>query len=107
MHNWPNWHKSYPFNDFYINKFSTNEPGVFYIFKYENNEIIFIGYAQNLKAQLLKVYEGSVDSLNEVINKGERLGFSFFKAQNPERFYYQVLESFNKLYKKLPKCQGS
>lgn len=107
MHNWPNWHKKYPFNDFYINKFSPNAPGVFYIYKIENNEIVYFGYSENIRDELLRVYEGKVDCINEIINSGERLGFSYFKAEHPKRFYYQVLESFNKLYKVFPRCQGS
>jgi len=105
MHKWPDWHNKYPFNDFYIYKFAPSEPGVFYIFNYENFEILYFGYSENIKEKLLNLYENPNNCLNKVILKGSRLGFSYFKAQNPQRFYLQILESFNKLYKSYPKCQ--
>jgi hypothetical protein len=105
MTKWPNWHNKYPFNDFYINKFVSNEPGVFYIFNYDNGEIIYFGFAENLKFELLKLYEMPSSCILDFLKSGCRLGFSYFKALNPKRFYNQVLESYNKTQHKYPKCQ--
>ncbi|MEO0179474.1 MAG: hypothetical protein ABIL61_07085 [candidate division WOR-3 bacterium] len=69
-------------------------------------EILYFGYSENIKAGLLKTYEDSNSCLRIFLNNGNRLGFSFFKVQNPKRFYEQVLESFNRLYKVFPRCQG-
>ncbi|MCS7245163.1 MAG: hypothetical protein N2504_03275 [candidate division WOR-3 bacterium] len=102
---WPNWHKKYPFYDFYINQFAPDEPGAFYIFIYENEEIVYFGYGSSIKNELLKIYENTNPCIKELFTKGIRLGFSYFKAENPHRFYLQILESYNKLNKRNPKCQ--
>ncbi|MEO0209120.1 MAG: hypothetical protein ABIL43_02825, partial [candidate division WOR-3 bacterium] len=81
-------------------------PGVFYIFEYEKNEILYFGYSENIREELLRIYENPNKCLKGIINEGYRLGFSFFKAQNPLKFYNQILESFNKLYNAFPRCQG-
>ncbi len=105
MNKWPDWHNKYPFNDFYINKFVSDEPGVFCIFNYDNDEIIYFGFSENLKLGLLKLYQMPNNCIKEVLKSGYRLGFSYFKALNPKKFYEQVLESYNKLQKRNPKCQ--
>jgi len=75
------------------------EGGVFYIFvdnpDYDTcTDIIYAGYADNIRDALLKLYEGSDRCVKANLDDGLRLMFSYMKAANPERFFNQVMTSY-------------
>ncbi len=106
---WPNWQHRHQFNDYYINRFAPEEGGVFYIFvenpDYDTcTDILYVGYSDNIKGALLKLYEGSDRCVHANLKDGIRLMFSYMKAANPERFFNQVMTSYYSRCNDHPLC---
>ncbi|NPA80207.1 MAG: hypothetical protein GXO29_04060 [Thermotogae bacterium] len=97
---WPDWHDVYDFDEYMVERFAPESPGVFLVRIRERDwydSILLIDSSDNIKEALLRLLRQPEGEVQKALNRGEILEFRFFRAVEHEKLKYDILENFRRL----------
>ncbi len=97
---WPDWHDYYDFDEYMVERFAPEAPGL-YLIRLKDREweesILLLDSSDNLKEALLSVLKAPDGAVKLALERGELLEFRFFKAVEHEKIKHDILENLRSL----------
>ncbi len=97
---WPKWHDVYDFDEYAVERFAPESPGLFLIRRKGDDwesSILLLDSSDNIKEALLKILENPPAEVENALTRGEILEYRFFRAVEHEKLKHDILEDLRRI----------